>query len=116
MTDQQIRDRIVGALSVSMVPIDVEAECINFLDRCLRDKSWHSIDQLPPMTCKVLDDFGEPVIYEESDPVQGYTRDRKQVVVTASVSDGRLYWTDDNGTTYSVTHWRELPEDPREES
>ena len=35
MTDKQIRDRIVGALSASMLPMEMEAECIAFLDRCL---------------------------------------------------------------------------------
>lgn len=35
MTDKQIRDRIVGALSVSMMPMEVELECIQFLDQCL---------------------------------------------------------------------------------
>ena len=36
MTDQQIRDRIVGALSASMMPMEVEAECVAFLDRCVK--------------------------------------------------------------------------------
>lgn len=35
MTDKQIRDRIVGALSVSMMPMEMEAECVAFLDRCV---------------------------------------------------------------------------------
>ena len=38
MTNQQIRDRIVGALSVSMMPMEMEAECVAFLDRCLRNQ------------------------------------------------------------------------------
>ena len=39
MTDQQIRDRIVGALSASMMPMEMEAECVAFLDRCVRNKT-----------------------------------------------------------------------------
>lgn len=35
MSDKQIRDRIVGALSVSMMPMEMEAECVAFLDRCV---------------------------------------------------------------------------------
>ena len=35
MTDKQIRDRIVGVLSASMMPMEMEAECVAFLDRCL---------------------------------------------------------------------------------
>lgn len=35
MTDKQIRDRIVGVLSASMMPMEMEAECVAFLDRAL---------------------------------------------------------------------------------
>lgn len=35
MTNKQIRDRIVGVLSASMMPMEMEAECVAFLDRSL---------------------------------------------------------------------------------
>ena len=35
MTDKQIRDRIVGVLSVSMMPMELETQCVAFLDRSL---------------------------------------------------------------------------------
>lgn len=35
MTDKQIRNRITGVLSVSMMPVEMEAECVAFLDRCV---------------------------------------------------------------------------------
>lgn len=114
MTDKQCRDRIVGALSVSMMPMEQEAECVRFLDRCLEQASWHSAEQLPPMKDESFEDLGELISNEASDPVLGYTEDQKMVVVTASKSDNRIYWTDDNGTSYSITHWRKLPVGPEE--
>lgn len=38
MTDRQIRDRIVGVLSASMMPMEMEAECVRFLDRCISNQ------------------------------------------------------------------------------
>lgn len=39
MSDKQIRDRIVGVLSASMMPMELEAECVAFLDRCIQNKT-----------------------------------------------------------------------------
>lgn len=36
MTDKQIRDRIVGVLSASMMPMEMEAECTEWVDKHLK--------------------------------------------------------------------------------
>ena len=55
MTDKQCRDRIVGALSASMMPMEAEAECIRFLDKALSSMTWISpIEKLPKVFQRVL--------------------------------------------------------------
>lgn len=45
MTDKQIRDRIVGVLSASMMPMETEAECVAFLNRCLTRRDTDAISR-----------------------------------------------------------------------
>ena len=79
MTDQQIRDRIVGALSASMMPMEVEAECVAFLDRCVKQITWHPTKELPPMKTETyvdqeemrrarIENEAEGVFFPEDDP------------------------------------------------
>lgn len=114
MTDKQIRNRIVGALSVSMMPMEMEAECIQFLDRCLEQISWHSAKQLPPMHTECFEDDDDTVEYQISDPVLVYTEDEEMVAVRATVEFGTVRWFDIDGSEYNVTHWRKLPEESKE--
>lgn len=56
MTDKQIRDRIMGVLSASMMPMEMEAECVAFLDRCLQENRWYTGEELPPMHTETYED------------------------------------------------------------
>lgn len=47
MTDKQICDRIKGALSASMMPMEMELECVRFLDRCLGGR-WIPVEERLP--------------------------------------------------------------------
>lgn len=111
MTDKQIRDRIVGVLSASMMPMEMEAECIAFLDRCLQENRWYAGDELPPMHTETYEDFDETIEYQISEPLLIVTEDGKAEVARCSLDDyGKPEWFNDDGTDYSVTHWRYLPE------
>lgn len=115
MTDKQIRDRIVGALSVSMMPMEMEAECVAFLDRCLKQITWHSAKELPPMHTEIYEDFDDSVDYEVSDAVLAQTDDGRIVVAKCCYDDcGKLWWFDDDGTDYKVIRWQYLPEKTEE--
>ena len=117
MTDKQLRDRIVGVLSASMMPMAMEAESVAFLDRCLAGVSWHPAKQLPAMHKESYDDFGEKAEYQLSDPVLAYTTDGEMVVVrAAAASDGTVFWSGNDETDYDVTHWTVLPAAPDQES
>lgn len=58
MTDKQIRDRIVGVLSASMMPMEMEAECVAFLDRSL--KATQTIENLKRLLLNVAVTGKEP--------------------------------------------------------
>lgn len=94
MTDKQIRDRIAGALSVSMMPMEQEAECVAFLDRCPR---WIPVTERLP-------ESGERVIVFRGDKVE-------QGVFLGVNGWWKVYGTN----TKKVTHWMPLPEPPKEE-
>ena len=110
MTDQQIRDRIVGALSVSMMPMEMEAECIRFLDRCLQENRWYTGEELPPMHTETYEDLDERIEYQISEPVLIYTVDGRAEVARCGVDFGKASWFNDDGTDYDVALWRYLPE------
>lgn len=112
MTDKQIRDRIVGALSVSMMPMEMEAECIAFLDRCLDQLFWHPAEQLPAMHTETYEDEAETIEYLISNPVLAFTDEEEMVAVRCSQDEGKTYWTDIDGCCYTVSHWRKMPQAP----
>lgn len=114
MTDKQCRDRIVGVLSASMMPMEVEAECVRFLDKCLDQISWHPPEKLPPMHEECLEWEGEQLKYQISEPVLAYTDDGEMVTVRVSTMDGETSWFNSDGGEYTVTHWRKLPDEPEE--
>ena len=115
MTDKQIRDRIVGVLSVSMMPMEMEAECVAFLDQCLKQITWHSAKELPPMKTETYVDQVETFAYQISEPVLAYTAAGEIVSVRCSLDMGNTYWADLDGACYTVTHWRKMPEAPEVE-
>lgn len=111
MTDQQIRDRIVGALSASMMPMEMEAECVAFLDRCLQENRWYTGEELPPMHTETYEDFDERFKYQISEPLLIVTVDGKAEVARCGLDDsGRAAWFNDDGADYDVVQWRYLPE------
>ena len=111
MTDRQIRDRIVGVLSASMMPMEMEAECVAFLDRCLQENQWHTAEDLPPMHTETFEDFDEKIEYQISEPVLIVTVDGKAEVARCGLDDfGKTAWFNDDGTDYEVYSWRYLPE------
>lgn len=111
MTDKQIRDRIVGVLSASMMPMEMEAECIRFLDRCLRENRWHSGEELPPMHTEVYEDFDEKIEYQISEPLLIFTTDGRAEVARCGLNDdGKPDWFNDDGIDYDVLFWRDVPE------
>lgn len=112
MTDQQIRDQIVGALSASMMPMEMEAECVAFLDRCVKQITWHPAKELPPMKTETYVDQVETFEYQISEPVLAYTDEGEMVSVRCSQDMGTTYWVDMDGTCYTVSHWREMPKAP----
>lgn len=110
MTDKQIRDRIVGALSVSMMPMEMEAECVAFLDRCLQENRWHTGAEQPPMHTETYDDFGEKIECQISEPLLIVTVDGKAEVARCGLDDfGKAAWFNDDGTDCEVYRWRYLP-------
>ena len=116
MTNIQIRSAILGALSASMMPMEREAECVRFLDRCLAQMVWSPVDQLPKLHTEVYLDDKETFDYEVSDPVLAFTADRQMVTVKCCLDDcGKPWWFDDNGSSYKVTYWRPLPDEPKGE-
>lgn len=111
MTDKQIRDRIMGALSASMMPMEMEAECIRFLDRCLQENRWYTEEELPPMHTETYKDFDEKVEYQISEPLLIVTVDGKAEVARCGLDDfGRAAWFNDDGADYNVARWRYLPQ------
>lgn len=112
MTDKQIRDRIVGVLSASMMPMEMEAECVAFLDRSLKWVSWYPAEQLPQMHTEICDWDNDPFEFEISEPVLAFTVDEEQVAVRCSKEAGGIYWADADGTEYDITHWKYLPQNP----
>ena len=112
MTDKQIRDRIVGALSASMMPMEVEAECVAFLDRVLKQITWHPANELPPMKTETYVDEVETFEYQISGTVLAYTDEGGMVAVRCTQDMGNTYWVDSDGACYTVTYWREMPKEP----
>lgn len=117
MTDKQIRNRIVGALSVSMMPMEQEAECIRFLDRALEameKQRWIPVtERLPDL---IPCDAG--TAYSEA--VNVLTEGRK---VLTAVWNGKWFICDEEfweAWGEKITHWTPvllpLPELPKEES
>lgn len=116
MTDKQCRDKLVGMLSCSWIQLEVEDELVRFLDKCLDQISWRSADQLPKFHTEAYEDDDESFEYEISDPVLAFTKERRMAVVKCCLDDGgKPCWVDDDGTLYRVTHWRPLPEEPKED-
>lgn len=111
MTDKQIRDRIVGILSASFMPMETEAECVAFLDRCLQENRWCTAEELPPMHTELYEDFDERIEYQISGPLLIVTVDGKAEVARCSLNDdGTAVWFNDDGADYTVARWRYLPE------
>lgn len=110
MTDRQIRDRIVGVLSASMIPMEMEAECVAFLDRCVQENRWYTAEELPPMHTETYEDFDETVEYQISEPVLIVTADGRADVARCVVDFGKAAWFNNDGTDYEVFRWRYLPE------
>lgn len=103
MTDKQIRDRIVGVLSASMMPMEMEAECVAFLDRCLRENRWHTGEELPPMHTESYEDFNEKIEYQISEPLLVITEDGTAQVARCGLDDyGKPAWFNDDGADYNV--------------
>ena len=74
---------------------------------------WKCADQeLPEMHKQTIDDVYGHAEFEESDPVLAYAPEVGMVVCVAEKSGGRVYWVDDVGKSYHVTHWVYLPEAP----
>lgn len=95
MTDKQICDRIRGALSVSMMPMEMELECNRFLDRRLNG-GWI------PVTEKLPERFQTVIVCRDNGKVeQGYR-------------DTRDWWKVYGTRTKQVTHWMPLPAAPME--
>ena len=92
MTDQQICDRLRGALSVSMMPMEMELECNRFLDR----SRWIPCSERMP---------------KEDENVLAWT---KYGEFCESAFWNGSYWvkTWSNDDISGVTHWRPLPEPP----
>lgn len=98
-----------------MMPLELEAECVRFLDRCLDQVSWHPADELPPMHTERFEDENEMIEYQISDPVLAFTDDEEMVTVRATKEFVSVYWFDIDGGEYKVTHWRKLPDKPKED-
>ena len=113
MTDKQIRDRIVGVLSASMMPMELEAECVTFLDRCLKLMSWHPAGELPPLHMERYELEKEVLEFETSEPVLVFTEDNEMAVIRCTREDAQIYWADRDGAEYEVTHWMPIPEPPK---
>lgn len=99
MTDQQIRSDIIGALSVSMMSMEKEAECIAFLDRCIeasQSGQWTSVAERLPVS-------GERVIVCRGDKVE-------QGIYLGVNGWWKVYGTN----TKAVTHWQPMPAAPKE--
>ena len=94
MTDKQICDRIRGALSASMMPMEMELECNRFLDRCLND-GWIPVEERLPA-------YGQEVIVYGGNYLKG--------CVTAM-----RFWRAEDVNWFGVTHWMPLPEPPGKE-
>ena len=114
MTDKQCRDKLAGMLSVSMIPMEVEAELVRFLDKCLDAISWRSAEQPPKLRREVYEDEEESVEYQISDRVLGFTEEGEMVAVYYGDVGFELGWFDMDGATYRITHWRPLPVPPKE--
>ena len=105
MTDKQIRDRIVGALSVSMMPMELEAECVAFLDRCLAADKNVGVKWIP-VTEQVPDNFVS---------VLGFMTDAGPFpAVRECYSVGDNFFFPALEECHPVSHWKPLPEPPKE--
>lgn len=97
MTDKQIRARIIGALSVSMMTLETEEECVRFLDRCMNAfGQWISVTERLP-------EPGERVIICRGEKVE-------QGVFLGVNGWWKVYGTN----TKQVTHWMPMPQPPKE--
>lgn len=108
MTDKQIRDRIVGALSVSMMPMEMELECVRFLDRCLEVPKWIPVTERLP-------ESGANVLVCVTDRIDNVKLEKAYLLAQYCVEDGWILemWPDIE--TPNVTHWMPLPKPPKEE-
>lgn len=68
---------------------------------------------LPPMETEVVEDEEDTIEFQRSQPVLGYTTYEQMVVVTAYVEEGKLWWCDDGGEEYQVTHWMPIKKKER---
>lgn len=101
MTDKQIRDRIAGVLSVSMMPMEMEVECLAFLDRALAAMTWISpAEKLPKIFERVL-------ICREKEP--------GQLLVEQGFLDLGDWWKVYGTRVKKIRGWMPLPEVPRED-
>lgn len=119
MTDKQIRDKIVGALSVSMMPMAMEKECIDWVDKRL-SSGWISVEERLPKERETI--FSKMIGTSKELPgmfakmservIATYLcKDGTKIVKEAHTKDGK--W--DLSRVYGavrVTHWMPLPEPP----
>lgn len=102
MTDNQIRDRIVGALSISMMPMEMEAECVAFLDRGLTAMTWISpIEKQPKIFERVL-------ICREKEP--------GELIVEQGFLDVGNWWKVYGTRVKKIYAWMPIPKPPKESS
>ena len=90
MTDKQICDRIKGVLSASMMPMEMELECVRFLERCQND-GWVPVAERLP-----------------ADDVQVLACTKHGKAFSAHCENGR--WRVSGSV--KITHWMPLPEPP----
>lgn len=115
MTDKQICDRIRGALSASMMPMEMELECNRFLDRCLNN-GWIPVEERLPEA--------ERIAWTEKHPdialkVLAIIRGSYQAAELwySGVFEGKpsfwgISYDGESTISYAVTHWMPLPEPP----
>lgn len=114
MTDKQIRDKIVGVLSASMISMKTELECIQFLDRCLAEMSWIPVVERLPEAERIA--YQEK--YNTDEPVEVLVMIEGATEPTALFYGGWGSFFDfvgDETIFYPVTRWRPLPAAPKEE-
>lgn len=106
MTDKQICDRIKGVLSASMMPIEMELECVRFLERRQND-GWIPVGERLP-------DHNKTVLVYCTGVVAG-----SHVVHIGSLDSGKFWFLRTHPgissfpvLEWQVTHWMPLPDPP----